>query len=193
MGQRWTKKALGDLALEVRGELGLCPNEPLDPYALAEEYGISVYQVGDLGADGCSAESIDFFTVYRPDRWSAALVPCGPGRFIVENSAHCSERRRSNVAHEMAHLLLEHEFDGILFTDGGCRSDDVIVKAREQGAADLSGELLIPTTAAQSAAWDDMTNEAVAQRFEVSIEFARWRMNLSGARKIVERARAKRR
>ena len=43
MGRPWTKAKLGQLALEVRGELGLGCNQPLDPYQLADHYGIPVY------------------------------------------------------------------------------------------------------------------------------------------------------
>ena len=42
MSQRWTMAMLENLALEVRGELGLGRNGPLDPYRLADEYGVPV-------------------------------------------------------------------------------------------------------------------------------------------------------
>ncbi|GLW70193.1 hypothetical protein Kpho02_24920 [Kitasatospora phosalacinea] len=47
--------------------------------------------------------------------------------------------------------------------------------------------------AAIEVAFRDWTDEQVATRFDVSIEFARMRMNASGARTIVSRARAKQR
>ncbi|MGV9654455.1 hypothetical protein [Streptomyces sp. NPDC003554] len=39
-----------EVAQEERAELGLGPTDPLDPYALAEEHGISVYTLDNLGA-----------------------------------------------------------------------------------------------------------------------------------------------
>ncbi|MER6378699.1 ImmA/IrrE family metallo-endopeptidase [Streptomyces sp. NPDC001250] len=191
MGQRWTKKALQDLALEVRGEIGVGPHTRLDLERLTGEYDIPVYAMSDL-ADSCSSEALDYFTSRRPEAWSAALVPVGTARFIVENSTHTLQRRRSNVAHEMSHLLLEHEFEGILFADGGCRDLGPEMALKEKQAAALSGELLIPMAAAIGAALSGRTDEQVALQFDVSLQFAAWRMNASGARKIAQRTLQKR-
>ncbi|WP_031067572.1 ImmA/IrrE family metallo-endopeptidase [Streptomyces sp. NRRL WC-3742] len=193
MGQRWTKKALEDLALEERARIQVGLHQPIDLARLADEYGIPVYPLSELGDSGCPAETLEYFASERAGTWSAALVPVGTARFIVENSSHNPQRRRSNVAHEMAHLLLEHEFSSVVFTDGGCRSLDPIVKTQEAQALALSGELLVPMKAAIEVAFRDWTDEQVATRFDVSIEFARMRMNASGARTIVSRARAKQR
>jgi hypothetical protein len=58
----------------------------------------------------------------------------------------------------------------------------------DQDATDLFGELRTPTQAAKQA----LTNGRVAQHFDVRIEFARRRMNTSGARIIAKRAANKR-
>ncbi|MGW2611936.1 ImmA/IrrE family metallo-endopeptidase [Streptomyces mirabilis] len=50
------------------------------------------------------------------------------------------------MAHEMAHVVLEHSFSTLLRTSGGeCRESD---REQEAEAAELSGELLIPSDAA---------------------------------------------
>ena len=41
-------------------------------------------------------------------------------------------------------------------------------------------------------AYNKATDEDVARRFGISVQFARWRMNATGARKIAKRAFAKR-
>ncbi|WP_204009014.1 ImmA/IrrE family metallo-endopeptidase [Virgisporangium aurantiacum] len=79
----------------------------------------------------------------RPEAWSAALVPDGTGMYIVENTAHQPERRRSNIAHEMAHVVLEHTFGHVLIggdaTSGGCvNAGD---RRQEEEAAELGAEL----------------------------------------------------
>lgn len=186
MAQRWTKKAQEEYAIEVRGELRLGPHHALDPVRLATEYGIPVYPLDELADFGCSQEAIEYFLSERPSVWSAALVPCGTGRFIIENTVHEPPRRRSNVAHEMAHLLLEHDFDGILWTNEECRAQNPAI---EKEAKDFAGELLIPRKAAIKAAFADRTNEEVAAQFDVSVKFAQWRMDASGARTIARRAR----
>jgi len=173
VGRRWTKAKLGQLALEVRAELDLGCNDPLDPYRLADEYGIPVYPIDDLPRFGCSERAVMHFVNNRPKTWSAALVPVGTGRLIIENTAHALVRRRSNTTHEMSHVLLEHEFDDLLLTDDGCRCYD---PRKEGEASDLAGELLIPTKAAITAAFAKKTNEQVAGLFGVSAQFAQMRM-----------------
>jgi len=193
VGQRWTKKALEDLALEERARIGAGPHVPLDLVRLTDEYGIPVYAISDLAEHGCPSEALEYFADEGSRKWSAALVRAGTGYFIVENCSHSPQRRRSNVAHEMAHLLLEHEFGDVLFTDGGCRDLDPPMKKQEDQALALSAELLIPKTAAIKAAIANWSDDDVARHFDVSIEFARMRMNPSGARTIAKRFLAKQR
>lgn len=187
MNRRWTKAKLENLALEVRGELGLGRNDPLDPYRLADEYGIPIYPIDSLPEFGCSERAIRHFAENRPKAWSVALIPVGTSRLIIENTAHAPVRRRTNTTHEMSHVLLEHDFDNLLLTDDGCRRYDPTM---ERQATELAGELLIPTKAAINAAFANKTNAQVASHFEVSIQFAQMRM--AGARKIAERAIEKR-
>jgi hypothetical protein len=189
VAERWTQKALEAYAIEVRKGLDLGPTSPFDPYSLCVEHGVPVYQLNELSEFGCSTDAIDHFLSARPEVWSAALVPCGTGRFIVENTAHEEDRRRSNMTHELGHLLLEHEFDQILWTDDGCRKQNPKI---EKEAAYFAGELLIPKKAAISAAFADKTNQQVADAFNVSLKFAQWRMDASGARKIAQRTRSRR-
>ena len=182
--QRINKSELERLALEVRTELGLDATVPLDPYALAELYGISIHRLDALASTGCREESLRYFLEERPDAWSAALIPDGTGAFILENTAHQRERRRSNIAHEMAHVIREHHFGTPLINPGD--------RLQEDEAAELGAALLIPKTAAMQAAWSEQSDEQVAARFDVSLQLAAWRMNATGGRLIVTRAKAKR-
>jgi IrrE N-terminal-like domain len=189
----WTKAALARLAAEVREkELEANPYQRICPYDLADLYGVAVYTLQDLAESGCPPEAIEFFASARPEAWSAALVPNGTAQFIVENNAHSPQRRRSNIAHEMAHLLLEHKFDRILFTNGKRGCANPASKEMEGQAAELSGELLVPGAGARRAAAYGRSDDQVADQFDVSTEFARWRMNVTGARRIASRAARKR-
>jgi Zn-dependent peptidase ImmA (M78 family) len=96
----------------------------------------------------------------------------------------------STASHEISHVVLEHPFEATLTDSGQCR---VMNKEIEAEAAELSGELLLPTEAARQLAYHEVPDEEVAHRFGVSVRFATWRMNVTGARKIAARAHAKRR
>jgi len=186
MTQRWTQALMKDVAAEERDGLGLGPLDPLDPYALAREHGIPVYPINELPDGTCSPEAVSHFTINRPGVWSAALVPAGSGRFILENTAHARCRRCSSLAHELSHHFLEHPFDSILLTDEhGCQFD----KAKEKEASFLAAELLVPYQAALKAAFAEKTNEEIAAAYGISTQFAQMRM--AGARKHAARALAK--
>lgn len=187
MAQRWTQESMKEVAAEERGGLGLGLMDRLDPYLLAHEHGIPVYPIDKLPDDRCSQEAVAYFTTGRRSAvWSAALVPVGDGRFIMENTGHSVARRCASMAHEMSHHLLEHEFDGVLLSDEGCGKVD---RKKEKEANFLAGELLIPYQAALKAAFAEKTNEEVAAAFGVSTQFAQ--MCMKGARVHAQHALAK--
>lgn len=51
--------------------------------------------------------------------------------------------------------------------------------------------MLIPADGAFRLARANATDEVAAAEYDVSLAVARWRMNHSGARKVMERSRAK--
>ncbi len=172
-----------EVAQEERAGLGLDEDQPLDPYALATEHGIPVYTLTDLLLYGLTGGTHDHFHLAGSGLWSAALIPRGTARVIVENDAHTSARRRSNIAHELGHHLLEHGFDEIILGDDHKRQFNV---EQERQAKFISGELLIPEQAARRAAYKGWDNEQVAEHFLVSTQLAGMRM--AGARVIAKRA-----
>jgi Zn-dependent peptidase ImmA (M78 family) len=90
----------------------------------------------------------------------------------------------------MCHVLLEHRFTTVLVREGdNCRNSD---RDQELEAAELSGELLVPADAARSMGRRGLSDEEVARSFAVSVEMARWRMQISGARKIQRNIAARR-
>jgi hypothetical protein len=182
--RRGFRKEAQEIGREVRDELGVDVFAPLDPYALARLYGIEVV---DLSNPCLPPESVRHFTEERPHVFSGALVPLQPsGALIIENHVHHPCRRRSTIAHEMAHVLLEHPFGLTITDDTGCRAAEADI---EREAAALSGELLIPTDATRLAAFRGWSDQSVAGYFRVSLPMARWRMNVTGARKIAARSR----
>jgi hypothetical protein len=178
---RWTQKLMRDVAREEREELGLGPLDPFDPYALCKEHGIPVYSVSNL-AEHTSSAAVHHFTVARSSAWSAALVPLGAARMIIENDAHALVRRRSNIAHELGHHLLEHEFNEVVLGEDHNRQFSA---EQEKQAKFMAGELLIPLPAAERMAFDDRDNAYVAERYGVSQQFAQMQM-------MGQRVRAKR-
>jgi hypothetical protein len=180
---KWTQKAMREVASEERAELGLDGVEPLDPYALAAQHGIKVYPLRALAEFGIGEPALQHFSVDRTTAWSAALVPLGTARIIVENDAHPPVRRRSNIAHELGHFLLEHPFDDVILGEDHKRQFD---KQQEKEAKFMSGELLVPLAAASRMAYQGWDNSRVASAYGVSEQFAQMQMN--GQRVRADRA-----
>lgn len=183
--QRGFKTQAKKLALELRGEIGLTPHMALDPYALAAEYGVPVYRLSELKiSDG----ALRHCGIDNPRVFSGALVDHGRGLAIIGDDFHSVPRRRSTLSHELAHVVLEHPHDLSLTYDRKCGAG-----ADHEAEADwLAAELLIPSEAAFRLAWADAADQFVSDRFGVSLVYAQWRMNHSGARKVVASTRRKR-
>lgn len=175
--QRGRKAQLARLALEVRVEVGSEPTDPIDPRAIAALYGFQIMALSQLGI------SVGLFGVGRlftADHWSGALVSDGRSAVIIENDFHPWGRRNATVAHEVSHILLEHPLQSHVTYERRCGAG----KDFEDEADSLAGELLIPAEAARQAARRRASDGEVANYFGVSVPFARWRMNVSGARKV---------
>lgn len=175
---RINKAACKRLAAEIRTEMGLDVMDALDPWALAERYGVMVVALSALPIDSAVR---DHFTITRSDIFSGALIPVRTGAVIIENDAHPEVRRRSTMGHELAHVIGEHQFGTSFVNERGCRLVD---QAQEDEAAEIGGELLIPFEAAKLLARRKATNEELALQFGVSTDMARWRMDATGARLI---------
>lgn len=162
------------------------PRARMDPYALAEHHGVDCFSIDELPAGDRDHAVVQHFLTARQATWSAALVPLGSVRIILENASHTLRRRRVSVAHELGHLLLEHDFATALLTADGSREFD---PALEKQADHFACQLLVPDDDAVWAAFRDFTDRGVAEHYDVSEQFASWRM--VRARKIVQRYRAK--
>ncbi|WP_417555872.1 ImmA/IrrE family metallo-endopeptidase [Microbacterium sp.] len=175
-----------EVAAEERANLGFAPMDKFDPYLLAEEHGISVYPLSELQAWDLSKEAIRHFLQDTTGKWSAALVPLGPSRIILDNDGHAEVRRRASIAHELGHHLLEHTFKVALL---GAAHERAFDKVKEKQATFMAGELLVPDVAARKAAFAHWTNSQVALAFGVSEQFAQ--MQMKGARVIAQRSAQK--
>jgi Zn-dependent peptidase ImmA (M78 family) len=126
--------------------------------------------------------------VVDPEAFSAVTVFNGTRRKIIYNDAHAPGRCTSNIAHELSHALLLHPPTPPL-DDRGCRNWN---QDLEDEADWLAGVLLVTEDATLSIVRRGMTVPAAAAEFGVSTQMLQWRINATGARTRVERARARR-
>ena len=183
---RWTQARMREVAQQERAELGLGQRDPFDPYALADAHGIDVYTITSLRDHDLGSDALEHWVERKSSTWSAALVPLGSARVIVENDSHALVRRRSNIAHELGHHLLEHPFSQVILGEDHKRQFDA---DQEKQATFMAGELLVPLAAVERMAFDGWDNPRVAEAYDVSEQFAQ--MQMKGQRVRARRAAAR--
>ena len=173
--RRGFKAQTNRMAREIRGELGLGPTDPLDPWKLAAFLEIPVIGLTDLAQ--AVPKAVRHFRQIEPGAFSAATVFGGIRRIIVHNDTHSPGRQASNVTHEIAHGLLFHE-PIPAFDEHGCRTwrDEV-----EDEAQWLAGVLLITEEAAVAVARGNLPVAVGAARYGVSEKMMQYRLNMTGA------------
>jgi Zn-dependent peptidase ImmA (M78 family) len=184
--RRGFKTEANGIAIEVRAELDLRALDPLDPWRLAEHLEIPVITLSSLEAD--IPDAVHRLRAVEPDAFSAVTVFAGTKRAIVHNDRHSRGRQASNLAHEVAHGLLHHPATPAR-DDRGCRywNQDI-----EDEASWLAGALLIPEDAALWIVRQGMSLENAADHFGVTKRMVTFRVNVTGARIRVARARRSR-
>ena len=176
------------LAASVREELGLGSHDRFDPRRLADEYGVLIVSIADLVAAGADPASIHQLTIVDSGCFSAGTVLTGTGRLIIFNPVHGDGRVANSVAHELAHLLLEHGPSPAVGA-GGCRVWD---QNMEDEATLLASSLLVPRDAALACARVGLPHAIGAARFGVSADLMRWRTDHTGATRQAQAAARRR-
>jgi Zn-dependent peptidase ImmA (M78 family) len=176
------------LSIELRAELELVATDRLDPRLLADHLAIPVLDLSLLAKTGARVASIRHFHGVGSEVFSAVTVVDGHCRIIVVNDSHAPVRQASNIAHELSHVILEHEPNRAVGDDGYRMWNPEM----EAEANWLGGALLVPRGGALHAARRGLTIKAAAAYFAVSEQMMRWRLMQSGAQVQVDRERAKR-
>lgn len=174
------------IAVSVRSDLKLRPTDPLPLEDACSIRGIEVISAGDL-VDPERLVELERIQAYS---FSACTLEARGRKVIIYNPIRSEARRKSDIAHELSHLLLEHELTEIREVGGvffrTCQAD------QEEEATNLAGALLLPRPLLLRAVRRGKDERAIARANGVTEEMARFRLNTTGVRRQVERARAKR-
>lgn len=159
---------------ELRAEIGLDAHDPIDPFSLSDHLEIPVLHLSDAP----QLDERHRTVLLESGEFSAVTVFCGRRSMIVVNNGHSVERVNSSVCHEISHAACLHPPDELFMA--GCRQ----FRSQKEAEADrLAGALLIPGAGARRAARQGWSEERVAHHYGTSIQMARWRINVSGARR----------
>ena len=180
---RGFKAAAERTATEVRADMGLADHERVDIRAVAESRSIRVVSATEL-VDLKRLEEIESIQAYA---FSACTFDIRERHVIVFNPLRTPERANSDIAHELAHLLLGHELGEVQYLDGvpfrTCRADE------EEQATALGGTILLPRQLLIREARRGATIESIALEYAVTEEMARFRWNTTGVARQVAASR----
>lgn len=173
------------VALGLRAELAVSRFDAIDPRAACDHLGIPVLGLTSLRR---APDALAHFSGAASSKFSAVTGFDGTRRFIIVNDTHHPHRQASSVAHELGHALLQHPPAPVL-TGDGMRSFDGEI---EEQAAFFAGVLLLPDEACRMILKRGMSLREASRIFGVSESMVDYRLNISGARTISRRQKARR-
>lgn len=173
--RRGFMKEAQEYAKEYREELQLEENEPLCPFHLAKHLDIPVHKLSTHPNIPDNAK--EYLMNGGANEFSATTLVDGTYKEIIHNDAHHPNRQNSNVAHELAHIILGHEPRPPMAGDG-CRNFD---RRMENEAKDLGCILLVPKPAALLAVEGFHTKDDAAEYFKVSTSLLNYCIQRSDA------------
>ncbi len=166
---------------EFRQELKASAHRPLDPFRLAEHLGIEAVPADQL----VRRKSLRELEALQAGSFSACTFRPSAGRtVIVYNPLHSVARRRSDIAHELAHIILDHNLTRLERVGGV--SFFVCDASQEEEAAWLSGCLLLPRNMLLSSLRRGLSPEEIATRYGISERMVLFRIYVTGVRRQVQ-------
>ena len=189
--RRGFKSEAERIARRVRSELGIGAAEPVAPKILAELLGIEVRAGDEL----ISLERFRELEDLQPGAFSACtLRPSADRPVVVYNPLSAESRQTSDIAHELAHILLDHDMSRVERVGGvtflSCDP------TQEEEAAWLSGCLLLPRPLLLAEVRRGSDAKDIATRYGVSERMANYRMAVTGVvrqnQAFMKKRRAKR-
>lgn len=174
-------------AASYRRDLGLARGAALDPLLLARHLGIHVWSPADI--PGLKQDIVSHLTIDDPESWDAVTIAAEGMVLIILNSTPDLGRRNNSLAHELAHIILEHEPAHVFHTPDGHMMMNEYNEVHEEEANCLASTLLLPRDALLEAIRRGMSDNAMAKYFGVSAALLRMRRNLTGVDKQLANSR----
>lgn len=168
------------MSKKFRHELGLNFNEPLCGFELANHLNIEVIDPEKLGFN---SDQLDILMGNEKDSsgWSALTMTDQNNRkIIIHNSRSSKARQQSDLMHELAHIICEHE----IYVPKGVVLPSYMRyynKSQEEEAEYLGAALQLPR---ESLLWaltkGKMVKRDVAINYTASLEMVSYRINSTG-------------
>jgi IrrE N-terminal-like domain len=174
------------LADRTRAQMGLQPVDRLVVRDLADHLQVEVFAADQL-VDRAKLEDLNRL---QPGAFSAATFHLPGGRTVaVYNPYNGPARTNSDIAHELAHVLLDHDVRELQQLAG--HTFFICDPEQEEEANWLAGCLLLPRLLLLRELFAGADAATVAAKHQVSVPMARFRLNASGVLLQARRARSR--
>jgi len=176
-----------NVAVEQRKLLHLTANAPLPARSLASRLEIAV--IGPSQIPGITQEILSRLLRIDSDSWSAVTLKRNGCTLIIHNPTHSPRRQESDLMHELAHLICQHEPSRVVQIDSSFPALRTYDPIQEEEAGWLGGCLQLPRPALLWAIQRGMNDQMIESHFSASPDIVRFRRQMTG----VDRQMSKRR
>lgn len=166
------------IALGIRGELDLAASDPLDVHRLASLLEIRLLTPEDVA--NLPKECLDQLLLRDPMGWSAVSVYLRQDAMVIFNPTHSLGRQASDIAHELAHYILDHKPATIIMSQDGDMAMRTYDERQEHEANWLAACLLLPRPALLLCKRQGLSKMEASERYGVSQRLFTFRMGVTG-------------
>jgi len=174
-------------ATSIRGELDLAANAPLPPARLAEYLDVTLWTCADV--PGIPPDIVQQLTLKDPWGWSAVTVAVSGRIIVVYNDKKSPGRQASDITHELAHVILNHDPATVILSESIDLSMRTFDQKQEDEANCLAWALLLPRDALFVARKRRATKERIAEEFGVTEVLVEYRLRMTGVDVQLKRTR----
>jgi Predicted Zn peptidase len=174
-------------AESLRLELGLARDGPIDVFVVAHHLGVTLLTPSSI--EGFSTEDLNQLVKIDAGGWSAVTLTLGSRTIIIYNPTHSRRRTASDLSHELAHILLDHDGAKTVLAVGVpflLRDYDA---KQEEEANWLGWTLLLPRIALLRSLEEQKSMPRIASDFGVSESLVTFRIQKTGADRQFHRRR----
>lgn len=169
-------------SLAFRKELGVSVDASLAPERVAEYLDVELWTPTQI--PGVTQEVLNQLLQIDPWGWSAAGVQVDGRGIVIYNPRHSRGRQVSDITHELAHFILDHQpAQIILSADLDNLSMRSFNQKQEDEANCLAWTLLLPREALVRAKRRHLTVDQIAEHYGVTKSLAIYRVNATGVEK----------
>jgi len=165
-------------AVSLRSDLQLDPHSPLSPHELADYLDVELRTPNQIA--GLKQSVIDQLLRHDPSGWSAVGIYRKKRSLIIYNPTHSHGRQSSDIMHELAHLILDHNPAVVVLSHDGKVGMRSYNQDQEDQANWLGWCLLLPRPALIHCTREGLSVTEIAEAHCVTQTLARFRLRVTG-------------